>query len=155
MGNNTIGKLCTEPKHRKLAVSIIRGQNVACSINSLHVLVWACRIAVVKRRGKRGVAVGAGEVNGHAEADLAATLQVVQEGGDSDLLELGEFNLPRVAIVLFVSFLWIDQGELLLGQKFLGGGLEEKEVAGGEENNNNNNKVHHGTSKAPMKSWSP
>jgi len=130
VGNTTIGKLCTEPKHRKLAVSIIRGQNVACGINSLHVLVGAGRVAVVKRRGKRGVAVGAGEVNGHAEADLAATLQVVQEGGDSDLLELGEFNLPRVVIILLVGFLCVDQGELLLGQKLLGGGLRSEEKKG-------------------------
>ena len=123
MRNNAIWELGPEAKNGKLTVSIVRGQDVSCGVDRLHVLVGTGRVAIVKRRGQVGVAVGAGEVNGHIEADLAAALQVIQKGGDSDSIKLVELHLSRVVIVLLVGFLGVDQRKLLFGQKFLSSGL--------------------------------
>ena len=162
MRNNAIGELGPEAKNGKLTVSIVRGQDVSCGVDRLHVLVGTGRVAIVKRRGQVGVAVGAGEVNGHIEADLAAALQVIQKGGDLDSIKLVELHLSRIVIVLLVGFLGVYQRKLLFGQKFLSSGLTggrqkggEKKAHSNEQKNKTSKTYRNETSKEPMKSWSP
>lgn len=124
MVNFAVRELAAKAKGGEHAVGVVRFQDCTCSVNGLHVLVRGGGAAIVERGGNVGLAIRGREVHRHHEANLAPTAEIVQEGVGANGLELVDFDLTRVLVILLAGLLRIYEGELLLSLELLGGGFK-------------------------------